>query len=245
MTFWGRNEWLSTSDCDFPVEPRDHSKVEEAGYKLSVGDQIYLTEKNGAKVRNLAPGETFFISPGQFAYILTEERVKIPLDMIGFISVRASIKFYGLVNVSGFHVDPGYKGKLIFAVFNSGPSRINLQRGQSIFSLWVASLASPISTKDAPKKSYDELSPDVINKIDGQHLTAYQVHDNIEDVRKIAEENKDDLRKIKLYFWLAVLVLGIIVFPIARHQVTQAWKSGVAQDFLEGVDPATRQPTNP
>ena len=94
-------------------------------------------------------------------------------------------------------------------------------------------------------QSYDELSPDVINKIDGQHLTAYQVHDNIEDVRKIAEENKDDLRKIKLYFWLAVLVLGIIVFPIARHQVTQAWKSGVAQDFLEGVDPATRQPTNP
>ena len=57
-----------------------------------------------------------------------------------FISMKARIKFRGLVNVSGFHVDPGYKGRLLFAVFNAGPSDVHLARGDECFLVWYASL---------------------------------------------------------------------------------------------------------
>ena len=51
----------------------------------------------------------FTIPPGQFAFLLTEEVVSVPPDALAFISIRAKTKFRGLVNVSGFHVDPGYQ----------------------------------------------------------------------------------------------------------------------------------------
>jgi len=52
--------------------------------------------------------EDVIVPPGQFALLITEERVNIPDDKIAFISFKFSKKARGLINVSGFHVDPGY-----------------------------------------------------------------------------------------------------------------------------------------
>jgi dUTPase len=83
-------------------------------------------------VRKLGEGEAFTIPPGQFAFLLTEEVVSVPADALAFISVRARTKFRGLVNVSGFHVDPGYRGQLTFSVFNAGPAPIHLKRSANL-----------------------------------------------------------------------------------------------------------------
>jgi hypothetical protein len=56
------------------------------------------------------------LHPGQFALVRTLEVVKVPPEMVGLISIRSEYKFQGLVNVSGFHVDPTFSGNLIFAV---------------------------------------------------------------------------------------------------------------------------------
>ena len=68
------------------------------------------------------------IPPGQFGLLITEEVVQVPMDAIAFISIKAGIKFRGLVNVSGFHADPGFSGKLKFAVYNAGSQRLVLDR---------------------------------------------------------------------------------------------------------------------
>ena len=62
-----------------------------------------------------------FRSPGQFAFLLTDEIVEVPDSAMALISIKAKIKWRGLINVSGFHVDPGFKGRLIFSVYNAGP----------------------------------------------------------------------------------------------------------------------------
>lgn len=92
---------------------------------------------------------TFVVSPRQFVFILTKEKVRILKSAIGFISIRASIKFKGLVNVSGFQVNPGYNGNLVFAVLNAGPRHIILRESEEIFSLWIADL-------DAEVRGYHE-----------------------------------------------------------------------------------------
>jgi hypothetical protein len=38
--------------------------------------------------------------PGQFALLLSSEKIRIPPDTIGFISIKARIKFRGMVNIS-------------------------------------------------------------------------------------------------------------------------------------------------
>jgi dCTP deaminase len=217
--FWGRNEWEACSDDLFPINPRNPKRYDEAGYRLSIGHEVFLPEANGSEPRRLERDETFQISAGQFAFIITEEVVTLPLDKIAFISVRAGYKFYGLVNVSGFHVDPGYKGKLIFAVFNSGPSRISLQRGEDVFAIWLAELKSQIAPENAPKKSYYKIESSIINKIDGYHLTAYQVDKKIEEVRNIAKDNQDDLRKYRVYGGVALIIFTVIIFPLLKPSI--------------------------
>jgi dCTP deaminase len=113
---------------------------------LAVGPEVYVSpndqtvDPTTVTVRKLTDDEAFTIPPGQFAFLLTEEVVSVPVDAIAFISIRARTKFKGLVNVSGFHVDPGYCGQLTFAVFNAGPVPIHIRRGQPIFLIWYARL---------------------------------------------------------------------------------------------------------
>ena len=128
------------------IKPFAPDRVDCAAYTLSVGPEVYVSPSDQSAdpmtvtVRKLAPGDAFTIPPGQFAFLLTEEIVAVPSNALAFISIRAKTKFRGLVNVSGFHVDPGYNGQLTFAVFNAGPIPIHLKRGQKIFLIWYASL---------------------------------------------------------------------------------------------------------
>src|SRR5439155_21170679 len=106
------------------------------------------------------------IPPGQFGLLITEEEVITPNDAIAFISVRSHIKFRGLVNVSGFHVDPGYKGKLKFSVYNAGSQTIVLEVGEPAFIIWFADLDRP--TKDsyyARKPGHSRITADDVMRI--------------------------------------------------------------------------------
>lgn len=128
------------------IKPFLKSRVDCAAYTLAVGSEIYVSPSDQTPdpetitIQNLEKNECFTIPPGQFAFLLTEETVEVPTDALAFISIRAKTKFRGLVNVSGFHVDPGYRGQLTFAVFNAGPATIHLRQGQLIFLIWYASL---------------------------------------------------------------------------------------------------------
>ena len=91
-------------------------------------------------VQKLTKDQCFVIEPGHFALIITLESIKMPTDALGFLSIQTDVKFKGLVNISGFHVDPGSDGKITFAVFNAGPSPVHLRQGDPIFRLWIADL---------------------------------------------------------------------------------------------------------
>lgn len=122
------------------VTPWKQTHVKNGAYELTLGNQVFQTDGKPRAIRELSDNEIIYISPGQFALLLTEETVSIPSDKIAFISIKAGIKFKGLVNVSGFHVDPGFSGRLLFSVYNAGPSTITLRRGERCFPLWFADL---------------------------------------------------------------------------------------------------------
>ena len=47
------------------------------------------------------------------AMLITEEQVNVPLDAMAFISMKAGKKLGGLINISGFHVDPGFNPSVV------------------------------------------------------------------------------------------------------------------------------------
>lgn len=240
MAFWGKARWLAEGKRGYrkcPVLPWEEEKVESAGYRLSVGAEYFVNGGGESTVEKLESREGFVIEPGQFAFILTKEKVYISKSAIGFISIRASIKFLGLVNVSGFQVNPGFCGNLVFAVFNAGPKHVNLREGDEIFSLWIADLDATVAetSEDTGKipNNLDKIPSDVINGIAGEALTAYQLSDQISEL-------KAELQKIKNYALRAVLILTVVssvVFAVFGKSLVQAiFPSGTATQTEQPVE---------
>ena len=171
MTFWSGERLLE--ELPSLVEPFSAGQVDCASYRLSIGREVYIspTDKTSnaqeRTVRTLNIGESFAIPSGQFAFLLTDETVTVPAAALALISMRAGTKFRGLVNVSGFHVDPGYHGKLLFAVFNAGPAAVHLKQGDPCFLIWYADLDRP-SEKIKQGLQLGAFPVDRINPIAGE-----------------------------------------------------------------------------
>jgi dCTP deaminase len=167
--FWGGEKLKA--ELPSLISEYDVARMDRASYRLRVGPEIYVSPtgepddpRNKPKTL-LSPGQGFTIPAGQFGFLLTEERVRVPETAIAFISIRAGYKFRGLVNVSGFHVDPNYEGRLVFSVFNAGPGPVHLSRGEPCFLIWYASLDKP--SEEEPKKGFDTLPSELTGPIAG------------------------------------------------------------------------------
>jgi len=198
--------------ADGRVTPFSDSRLDGASYRLSVGREVYVSptaEKPKRKIRSitrLKHSEAFAIPPGQFAFLLTHERIKVGLKEIAFISMRAKTKYRGLVNVSGFHVDPGFEGHLIFAVFNAGPVAVHLRQGQDIFLIWFSDLSDHCEGPRVPGP--EELPSDLVNGISGKLHSLASLSQRIDAVTR-------QLAIIRIVATIAVTLLvaigGILV----------------------------------
>ncbi len=113
--FWSSETMQSRFVEERLVTPFDRRRIKNCAYELGMGPQALLTGEDQVR-HDLDEGEQLRIRPGHFAQLLTEETVRIPPDALGLISMKSSVKSLGLVNVSGFHVDPGFQGRLRFSV---------------------------------------------------------------------------------------------------------------------------------
>ena len=133
----------------------------------------------------LSGGEVI-IPSGQFAFLLTEEFVHIPVEAMGFISLKSKQKWKGLINVSGFHVDPGFNGRLVYSVYNAGPANIHLTRGQPMFLLWIADL-DPLASQIYAKPqtiTQSAISTGLISEVDRPLHSLGSLSERIESLQR-------------------------------------------------------------
>jgi dCTP deaminase len=242
MPFWSDESWRALPPDKVPVDPFDPDRLEEAKYIMAVGEEVYISsEEARGTITQLGENQAFQIAPGQFAYILTREVVHMPPDAIGFISINARVKFQGLVNISGFHVDPGYYGKLLFSVFNAGPSPIHLRRGQAIFPLWLASLDKPIK-RPTSRAGWMSIDPNLITSISGNYTSVYQLSQVVRTLRAEFDATKGEvtsLQATRLHFGIVLAVVGFIfgglVVPSLKYIV----------DWIRNPPPAEVRPASP
>jgi len=171
MSFWSGHRLENEGRL---LEICTNINVDCSALVLSLGDECFITpnfnQENGERkiledqkeenilgIKVKRHGGEVVIPPGQFCFLLTEEIINIPKNTMGFLSLKSKFKWRGLINVSGFHVDPGFKGRLVYSVYNAGPSKIHLSRGEEIFLLWISDLEN-YSRSDREKlpKDYNE-----------------------------------------------------------------------------------------
>lgn len=140
MSFWSSEKLGERIEAESLIEPYERGAIKSAAYELSLGAECFLTSDEDNTKDKLENHDQLAIPPGQFGLLISEEIVRVPSDAIAFISIKAGVKFRGLVNVSGFHVDPGFAGRLKFSVYNAGAQPVVLQRNQRVFMIWFADL---------------------------------------------------------------------------------------------------------
>ncbi|MGF1987116.1 MAG: dCTP deaminase [Nostoc sp. ZfuVER08] len=168
MSFWSSQTLRSYLPS--LIEPFNADQIQSASYELCLGEEVYISALPDTPLRErkkiiLKEKETVAIPPGQFAFLITSETIKVPNNALAFISMKFKFKSSGLINVSGFHVDPGYSGKLIFAVYNAGPLNFHVAKGERVFSIWYADLDKD---DENPRKKigYNSIPTELINSPD-------------------------------------------------------------------------------
>ncbi len=207
------------------IEPFDSGAIDCAAYTLRVGHEIYISpdreiaEPSRHTKQTLTEGQGFTIPPGQFGFLSTAERIKVPDNALALISIKARQKFSGLINISGFHVDPGYEGALLFSVMNAGPKPLHLEQGQPLFLIWYADLDRATKLKKKPLDGFDGIEPDQINRISGEILSLQSLSDKQrsleQDINRQLEAQKSQISNLSLllnvFLGAAVAIAGGLI----------------------------------
>jgi dCTP deaminase len=234
MSFWS-SEKLKEITAKTPlVEPFDEKAVAHGAYELGLGPEAFLTSDDENKKTVLDEGEQLVIPPGQFCLLLTEEKVSIPDNAIGLISIKAGVKFRGLVNVSGFHVDSGFQGRLKFSVYNAGSQNIVLQRKQRVFLLWFCDLDRITSdTYKGTRVNQSEISTEDVMRMQGEIASPGQLRKEIQEVQT----------NVRVLNWtltiLGSLVLGFIFLFLRGNIQPTSSANQPAQTTIQATNAIT------
>lgn len=228
------------------VTPFDPERVDCSAYTLTMGRELYVSPNDAMQdplnvtIRQLGDGEGFTIPPGQFAFLLTEEKIEVPNTALAFISIKAKIKWRGLVNVSGFHVDPGFRGRLIFSVYNAGPVTVHLRQGQPMFLVWFASLDKPTAlARNQPVQ--ESFPPDLISGISGELQSLAGINKKIKDLDKSLTDRVHSIEREQTYYrFIAIIVVAVLIAMIT----TWIRDGGLARAFSSPAPAVQSQPSS-
>lgn len=190
MTFWSTKEFRESVD---KILPYDYSRVlldeekwiGESSLELSLGDEVFISsEKNPRHLDE--ENNVVKIGPGDFALLITKEWVSIPLHCMAFIAMKSKHKLSGLVNISGFHVDPGYEGKLKFSVYNAGPTAVVLRRGDPTFIIFVTDIYPNAERRKHEHAGQKHIEPREMMPLLGAGVSVHDVNQRLSKIETLA-----------------------------------------------------------
>lgn len=158
-------KYIKYDKCEDEDEVFD-KQFREWRCNLRLGREIYISTED--MPRKLRKGEYVCIRPGEFVLFLTRETLRLDPDVMAFISIRFDYKQKGLVNVSGFHVDPNYKGRLIFSAYNAGPKDIVLKDADAVFMIFFQKMEKACKEDH---EGYDHIPAEMVEQIRGKSAT--------------------------------------------------------------------------
>ena len=91
----------------------------------------------------IAPDEPFVLHPGEFALGSTEERVRIPNDLVGVVDGRSSIgRLAVVVHATAGFIDPGFEGQITLELSNIGSIPVKLYAGMRVAQIVLHQMTS-------------------------------------------------------------------------------------------------------
>jgi deoxycytidine triphosphate deaminase len=131
----------------------DHKNFRGAKYDLRMAATgMVLPDGTVVTPRDKPHETTILLYPGETLFVSTHERLHVPLDLVGNMSITGGLSREGVLSLTGLIVDPGYKdgpsgdGRLHFRLANLGLRPVAFQPGSTrIASIQFLSLSRAAS----------------------------------------------------------------------------------------------------
>jgi deoxycytidine triphosphate deaminase len=135
--------------------------------------------------------ENAVIKPGEIAFVMTKEALNLPDDIYCQLSAKRKLSLDGIVILGGLIIDPNYKGKLIFGLYNISSRIYPLLPGKKL----VADVFYRVDKKSDKQPEPINDFPDELIKIvvDNKPNSINAVFASVERLRAEIQEVKNKL----------------------------------------------------
>jgi len=193
-------EILTESELLLAVENRtfikDGTKESCEGIKYDFKlSRMVLTAESGRPQDIDQSKEISKIKPGEIAFVMTEESLELPNDIYCQLSTKRKLSLDGIVILGGLIIDPNYKGKLIFGLYNLSSRSYPLIPGKKL----VAGVFYRVNNKsDKIPEPIDNFPDDLIRAvIDTKPNSVSAINTTIDSMNSAIKEIRVEMQEIK------------------------------------------------
>lgn len=132
---------------EMEIDPFDPKHLGPGSYDLAISDEFRFFRK-AHKILDVSEAvdykeetvfvratqeQPFIIMPGECAHTITEERIRLPGNICGWLQGRSTFARLGLmVHITAAFVQPGVNNRQVLEMFNASPVPLALKPGVRI-----------------------------------------------------------------------------------------------------------------
>jgi len=161
---------------------KDGSKESCEGIKYDfILSNMALTVDSGRPRDIDQHNENAVIKPGEIAFVMTKESLDLPGNIYCQLSTKRKLSLDGIIILGGLIIDPNYKGKLIFGLYNLSSRNYPLLPGRKL----VAGVFYKVDKEsDKLPKSINNFPDDLIKiVVDTKPNSISSISNAIEELR--------------------------------------------------------------
>ena len=125
------------------ITPFAAKNLRTASFDLTLHASVRTSDGGLVDIaRSAARGKAFELAGGASVQASTVESVELPRDYLGRIGAVAGLCEYGILATTPLQIEPGFKGRLQFHLFNAGVAGFRLRAGMAVVALEFHRLAA-------------------------------------------------------------------------------------------------------
>lgn len=121
------------------IENFKENQLQGASYDLRLGEEYYMFNPKGKKaadmINKIKDHEGITIPPYDVCFVLMEEKVNLPNNLAGRVSLRNYLIKQGVMLSVQPPFDPGYSGKIYAMLHNLSKKEVYIKKGEGVLTI--------------------------------------------------------------------------------------------------------------
>lgn len=208
------------------IEKCDDNNLQPSSYDISIGNQFYLFDEEKKKkvkemIHSLEEKEIIMIPPNELCYILSKEKLNMPVDLVAHVSLKTDLIKKGIILAAQPPVDPLYRGKIYAMLYNLSNKEVCISKKETILTLEFMKLDSSYKPDPAqsshPMQDFDDL----------KDLIKYPIESSLAETRRDYMNFREKFqRAIPNIITILTIILGILTIFITIVFTSQLTSCG-------------------